>query len=212
MKKRNITAIIIASSIMMLSLVGCGVTAESDDGVSKGSESEVSVGTESESPESTAAETPDEEEDFSSELVTYKPSNPTAADASFEYNGNTITYSKDDIEKIKSALGKPTLEDQAPSSDDPSDKLYTYGEFPNSIDLTEIGGKASTITIYDTSIKTSRGISIGSTYKDVIAAYGDAELSKLDGSNEIDYAFDNYVLIFFFDNNEKVKAILYREE
>ena len=83
MKKRNITAIIIASSIMMLSLVGCGVTAESDDGVSKGSESEVSVGTESESPESTAAETPDEEEDFSSELVTYKPSNPTAADASF---------------------------------------------------------------------------------------------------------------------------------
>ena len=104
------------------------------------------------------------------------------------------------------------MEDQAPSSDDPSDKLYTYGEFPNSIDLTEIGGKASTITIYDTSIKTSRGISIGSTYKDVIAAYGDAELSKLDGSNEIDYAFDNYVLIFFFDNNEKVKAILYGEE
>ena len=48
MKKRNLTAIIIASS-MMLTLAGCGVTAEPDSGNSNGSE--VSVSSEAEAPE-----------------------------------------------------------------------------------------------------------------------------------------------------------------
>jgi len=203
MKKRNLAALLIASSFMMLTLAGCSVTAESDALPSAKAESEV---------QTDADENNAPEEDFSAEIVANKPSNPSEADASFEYNGKTITYSSDGLETIKTALGKPTMEDQAPSSDDPSDKLYTYGDSPNSIDLTEIGGKLATISIYDSSLKTARGISIGSTSADVIAAYGDAETTKLDGSTEIDYDFGSYTLIFFLDKSDKVKCILYGDE
>ena len=197
MKKRNLTTILIASSVMMLSLAGCGVTA--------GSEPETSVGAES---EAKTDETPVEEE-FSDEKLTYhKVNNPSAEDASFEFNGNTITFT-DDLETVKTALGKPSSEDQASNSDDPSDRTYSYGEYPNVVELTVIGGKMDSIMIYDSSIKTSRGISMGSTAEDVIAAYGDAEVSKLDGSTEIDYDFGNFMMIFFVDKSNKVDAIYY---
>lgn len=202
MKKRNLTAIIIASSIMMLSLVGCSVTAESDEQPSAKAESEAQT-------DADANNTP--EENFSAEIINNKPTDPSEADASFEYDGKTITYSIDGLEAVKTALGKPDMEDQQPSSDDPNDKIYTYGSYPDSVDISEIGGKLANITIYDSNLKTARGISIGSTDKDVIAAYGDAEITKIDGSTEIDYDFGDYTMIFFLDNN-KVKAIFYGNE
>lgn len=201
MKKRNLSAIIIASSVMMLTLAGCGVTAESDAGVSKGSEAEVSAEAKADAPEAT-----EDEGDYTDGVIANKPSNPDAADLSFEYNGTTISIT-DAPDKIKSALGKPSNEEEAPNSDDPADRMYTYGTDPDTIDLTVIAGKTDAIIIYDSAIKTSRGISIGSTDKDVIAAYGEAEATKLDGINDIEYNFDGYTLTFFLDKNSKVDAI-----
>ena len=193
MKKRNLTAIIIASS-MMLTLAGCGVTAEPDSGNSNGSE--VSVSSEAEAPE-----------DEGTGIIENKPSASDGNDAAFEYNGKTVSFT-DDLETIKSNLGEPSFEDEAPSSDDPKDRMYTYGTDPDTVDLTVIGGKADAIIIYDSNIKTSRGVSIGNTDKEVIDAYGEGKESKLDGSNEIDYDFGDYTLIFFLEN-KKVKAIGY---
>ncbi|MBO4913401.1 MAG: hypothetical protein J5504_11840 [Butyrivibrio sp.] len=194
MKKRNLTAIIIASS-MMLALAGCGVTAEPDSGNS--TESEVSVSSEAEAPE-----------DEGTGIIANKPSAADASDATFEYNGKTVSFT-DSFDTIKSALGEPSFEDQAPTSDDPKDKMYTFGDDPDAIDVSVIDGKTDSIIIYDSNIKTSRGVSIGNTDKDVISAYGEGEASKLDGSNEIDYDFGDYTLIFFLEKNNTVKAIGY---
>lgn len=195
MKKRNLTAIIIASS-MMLTLAGCGVTAEPDSGNSNGSE--VSVSSEAEAPEAEGTG-----------VIENKPSTSDGNDAAFEYNGKTVSFT-DSFDTIKSALGEPSFEDQAPTSDDPKDKMYTFGDDPDTIDVSVIGGKTDSIIIYDSNIKTSRGVSVGNTDKDVTAAYGEGEASKLDGSNEIDYDFGDYTLVFFLEKNNTVKAIGYQ--
>ena len=94
MKKGNLTAIIIASS-MMLTLAGCGVTAEPDSGNSNGSE--VSVSSEAEAPEAEGTG-----------VIENKPSTSDGNDAAFEYNGKTVSFT-DSFDTIKSALGVAML-------------------------------------------------------------------------------------------------------
>ena len=87
---------------------------------------------------------------------------------------------------------------------------FVHIDDPDTIDVSVIGGKTDSIIIYDSNIKTSRGVSVGNTDKDVTAAYGEGEASKLDGSNEIDYDFGDYTLVFFLEKNNTVKAIGYQ--
>ena len=82
------------------------------------------------------------------------------------------------------------------------DVVYTYPEFE--LHTTLENGKESVVELYvtGTSIRTPKGIGVGSTKDEVIQAYGESE-----SPFNVSYTVDGGTLKFMFDDNDKVKAI-----
>lgn len=196
MKNRIITFLL--ASTMIISLVGCGDAASAPANEPAATET---------SSETDVAETGTETTDTASTTVETKSAD--ASDASFEYNGKTVSV-LDDLETVKANLGTPTEEQSSPFSDNSDDKLYVFGSDPDTIDLTTLDGKVQSITVYDYKIKTTKGIGIGSSEEEVLTAYGNSgEKTEADGETDILYELGKYSIDFFFHRNGKVISIIY---
>ena len=132
------------------------------------------------------------------------------SDLSFEYNGKSVSV-KNDAKKNIEALGNPTEEKTSPYNE--LDKSYIFGNAPDSIELLTIKDKTQAIVIHDSNVKTSRGIGVGSTCDDVIAAYGGKAPTGVDGidiSIKFSYSYKNYSVSFDIDDKDRVvTAITY---
>ena len=191
MKNRIITFLL--ASTMIISLVGCG------DAASAPANEPAATETSSETENETADET----------STTVETKSADASDASFEYNGKTVSV-LDDLETVKANLGTPTEEQPSPFSDNSSDKLYVFGSDPDTIDLATLDGKVQSISVYDYKIKTTKGIGIGSSEEEVLTAYGNSgEKTEADGETDILYELGKYSIDFYFDRNSKVITIIY---
>lgn len=131
-----------------------------------------------------------------------------SSDLSFDYNGKKVSV-KNDAEKNIEALGNPSEEQTSPNNE--IDKSYVFGSETDSIELLTINDKTQSVVIHDSNVKTSRGIGVGSTYDDLIAAYGGiATTSTDDVASKITYQYDNCSLSFEIDEkNRVVTAITY---
>ena len=191
MKNRIITFLL--ASTMIISLVGCG------DAASAPANEPAATETSSETENETADET----------STTVETKSADAYDASFEYNGKTVSV-LDDLETVKANLGTPAEEQPSPFSDNSSDKLYVVGSDPDTIDLATLDGKVQSISVYDYKIKTTKGIGIGSSEEEVLTAYGNSgEKTESDGETDILYELGKYSIDFYFDRNSKVITIIY---
>lgn len=191
MKNRIITFLL--ASTMIISLIGCG------DAASAPANEPAATETSSETENETADET----------STTVETKSADASDASFEYNGKTVSV-LDDLETVKANLGTPTEEQPSPFSDNSGDKLYVFGSDPDTIDLATLDGKVQSITVYDYKIKTTKGIGIGSSEEEVLTAYGNSgEKTEADSETDILYELGKYSIDFFFDRNSKVITIIY---
>lgn len=191
MKNRIITFLL--ASTMIISLVGCG------DAASAPANEPAATETSSETENETADET----------STTVETKSADASDASFEYNGKTVSV-LDDLETVKANLGTPTEESSSPFSDNSDDKLYVFGSDPDTIDLATLDGKVQSITVYDYKIKTTKGIGIGSSEEEVLTAYGNSgEKTEADGETDILYELGKYSIDFYFHRNGKVISIIY---
>ncbi len=191
MKNRIITFLL--ASTMIISLVGCG------DAASAPANEPAATETSSETENETADET----------STTVETKSADASDASFEYNGKTVSV-LDDLETVKANLGTPTEEQPSPFSDNSDDKLYVFGSDPDTIDLATLDGKVQSISVYDYKIKTTKGIGIGSSEEEVLTAYGNSgEKTEADGETDILYELGKYSIDFYFHRNGKVISIIY---
>ena len=123
-------------------------------------------------------------------------------DDAIEYNGVTVSINDESMDNVFAAFGEP----ENTEADRPG-YYYTFdsglvGVSSNIInELSEEDRQEypDLISIKDENIKTSKGISVGSTEEEVIAAYGKTEAISFDSMNILNYSFDNYTMAFVID-------------
>lgn len=124
-------------------------------------------------------------------------------DAAFEYKGNMLSLF-DDPNTVIDILS--TCDTGEVSTYLHFNKEYFDGYHSPTIDYTMSNDATFMYTISDESVRTSNGISIGSTQDEVIAAYDNAgERIR----NWILCDFEDYYIIFYFDDDDKVYKIEY---
>ena len=221
MKKKTTIAILLATT-MMLALMGCG--SASTDTSSSDAASVAEVNTDSES--NTSGDTNNEANaDASSDSASTDSSEAAStttasSDASFEYNGQTLSILDDlqtTLDKLNSAFPN---EAQEISNEKTASGLngYSYdsvngGEAQIDILTFDNNGTQTVgqIAIIKESFKTSKGIGIGSSSDDIIKAYGEPTTKNKLGNGIASlykYKFGNYNLAFFVDDG-KVDSINY---
>ena len=208
MKRRTSFLLI---SVIALALVGCGVTsADSVSAAATTSATEV-VADKAEAMNATKATTVNEN---SSDEIPVKPEKITnSEDASFEYNGNTVSI-LDDTKTVLAALGTPTSSE--PSAYNNSE-TYLFGADPDIIEYSAFKLSNGTeapdyILVQDKNIKTSKGIGIGNTEKEIISAYGKpSEIADFPEVNiyDLDYDMGSFSITFSLDNDKKLTSFSY---
>lgn len=208
MSTRKIAAISI-SAAMILAVVGCGVTEEdvtasTADYTVDESTVDISVQTS----ESKGSDISSAASSGSSIVPVSSDSATVLSDDAFDLNGKTVSI-LDDTKGILEAVRASYTD----ISD--TDKDITYYDFctdggDSLIHITSFKseGKESPIelVVQTPGIKTSRGIEIGSSKEDVIAAYGQPEAG--DSKDLLKYSFDGFSIQFTtFD--DCVKYIYY---
>ena len=214
MKKKTTTAILLATT-MMLALMGCG--AASTDTSSSDAASVAEVNTDSES--NTSGDTNNEANaDASSDSASVDSSESAdtataSTDDSFTYKDKTFSILDDlptTLDKIN-AVG--TIVPDTPVEIDTGSKLYDYDVNGSDSDFTIVtftdNGKESVgqISLMGPNAKTSKGICVGNSLKELTSAYGEPT-SKTGNGYFYDYKFDNYVLSFD-TMDDKVYVIYY---
>ncbi len=214
MKKKTTTAILLATT-MMLALMGCGTA--STDTSSSDAASVAEVNTDSES--NTSGDTNNEANaDASSDSASVDSSESSdtataSTDDSFTYKNETFSILDDlptTLDKIN-AVG--TIVPDTPVEIDTGSKLYDYDVNGSDSDFTIVtftdNGKESVgqISLMGPNAKTSKGICVGNSLKELTSAYGEPT-SKTGNGYFYDYKFDNYVLSFD-TMDDKVYVIYY---
>ena len=124
-------------------------------------------------------------------------------DAAFEYKENTFSLFDDP----NIVIDKLTACDTGKSSTYIHlDKEYYDGYQSPTMDYEIMNNSTFMYAISDESVRTSNGISIGSTQDEVIAAYDNAG-ERI--GNWILCDFEDYYIIFYFDDDDKVYKIEY---
>ncbi|SFU53111.1 hypothetical protein [Butyrivibrio sp. M55] len=215
MKKKTTTAILLATT-MMLALMGCG-SASTDTDSSSDAASVAEVNTDTNTTDDTSKET-DADTDTSSDSASTDSSEAAStttasSDASFTYKNETFTILDDlptTLDKIN-AVG--TIVPGTPVEIDTGSKLYDYDATKNDADFGIVtftdNGKESVgqISLMGPNAKTSKGIGIGSSLKELTSTYGEPTTKRAKGYF-YDYIFDKYVLSFD-TNDDKVYVIYY---
>ena len=199
----------------MLALMGCG--AASTDTSSSDAASVAEVNTDSES--NTSGDTNNEANaDASSDSASVDSSESAdtataSTDDSFTYKDKTFSILDDlptTLDKIN-AVG--TIVPDTPVEIDTGSKLYDYDVNGSDSDFTIVtftdNGKESVgqISLMGPNAKTSKGICVGNSLKELTSAYGEPT-SKTGNGYFYDYKFDNYVLSFD-TMDDKVYVIYY---
>ncbi|MBR4670545.1 MAG: hypothetical protein IKO84_08090 [Butyrivibrio sp.] len=192
MKRRQTTAILIAST-MMLTLIGCGKTSEGETPVS--ADNEISVSESSGSSDTTAL----------ADSTTFDSS-----DDSFIYNGNKISILND----AALTLGYLGDYETDASSTGGNYKNYLFDGGDIRFDTSVVDGNESPVYLYihTPEVKTSRNVGVGSNQDEIIASYGDPDKKTDDGILfSFEYHFDTYNITFRFDeqNKESVDMVMY---
>lgn len=210
MKKKTTTAIILATT-MMLALMGCGAAStDTDSSSDAASVAEVNTDTEANSSDATADTSSDSASADSSEAA---DTATASTDDSFTYKDKTFSILDDlptTLDKIN-AVG--TIVPDTPVEIDTGSKLYDYDVNGSDSDFTIVtftdNGKESVgqISLMGPNAKTSKGICVGNSLKELTSAYGEPT-SKTGNGYFYDYKFDNYVLSFD-TNDDKVYVIYY---
>ena len=148
--------IIILAAVMILtmafSLTGCG---------SQGSGSDTPAPTEAQATEAQATEGSDAETGIAVD------------DTTFTYNGVSVALDAE-LEPVISALGDADdVKSELSCHGEGDDKTYTYGGFIVKSYPKDGVDRVLEVLINDAGIPTSKGIEVGSSLDDVIAAYGD---------------------------------------
>lgn len=126
----------------------------------------------------------------------------SSQDAAFEYNGVTVSIKDENMNNVFEAFGQPeTKEGDKPGF------YYTFDSglvgvssyIINEIDEENRQEFPDMISIKDENIKTSKGISVGSTEEEVKAAYGETQGVSIDSMNILTYSFDDYTISFVID-------------
>lgn len=206
MKKRMLTCLM--ATMLMFSLVGCdGVPdIEQISDIKEMIESEFSdeseIDLEELFSESSEGDSSDEatDEDSAAEATSEEPALP---DSSFEYNGKVASIN-DDIETILGVIS--TEENQ---TGDTSGNIYYIDTDRMVLFTEEIDGvkTPAQLTVHDENLKTSKGISVGSTEEEVKAAYGEPASEAIEGNHILNYEFGDCGITFALE--DKVVAITY---
>ena len=210
MKKKTTTAIILATT-MTLALMGCGAASTDTDSSSDAAYvAEVDTDTEPNSSDATANTSSDNASADSSEAA---DTATASTDDSFTYKDKTFSILDDlptTLDKIN-AVG--TIVPETPVEIDTGSKLYDYDVNGSDSDFTIVtftdNGKESVgqISLMGPNAKTSKGICVGNSLKELTSAYGEPT-SKTGNGYFYDYKFDNYVLSFD-TMDDKVYVIYY---
>ncbi|WP_027208889.1 hypothetical protein [Butyrivibrio hungatei] len=214
MKKKTTTAILLAAT-MMLALMGCGAASTDTSSSDAASVAEVNTDSESNTSGDTNNEaTADTSSDSASADSSEAADTATAStDDSFTYKDETFSILDDlptTLDKIN-AVG--TIVPDTPVEIDTGSKLYDYDVNGSDSDFTIVtftdNGKESVgqISLMGPNAKTSKGICVGNSLKELTSAYGEPT-SKTGNGYFYDYKFDNYVLSFD-TMDDKVYVIYY---
>ena len=214
MKKKTTTAILLAAT-MMLALMGCGA-ASTDTDSSSDAASVAEVNTDTNTTDDTSKETDADTDTSSDSASTDSSTSGTATastDDSFTYKDKTFSILDDlptTLDKIN-AVG--TIVPDTPVEIDTGSKLYDYDVNGSDSDFTIVtftdNGKESVgqISLMGPNAKTSKGICVGNSLKELTSAYGEPT-SKTGNGYFYNYKFDNYVLSFD-TMDDKVYVIYY---
>ena len=215
MKKKTTTAILLATT-MMLALMGCGASSTDTDSssdaasvaeVNTDSDSNTSSDTTTESNADTSSDSASSDSSEAADTAT------SSTDDSFTYKDETFSILDDlptTLDKIN-AVG--TIVPETPVEVDTGSKLYDYDVNGSDSDFTIVtftdNGKESVgqISLMGPNAKTSKGICVGNSLKELTTAYGEPT-SKTGNGYFYNYKFDNYVLSFD-TNDDKVYVIYY---
>ena len=215
MKKKTTTAILLATT-MMLALMGCGAASTDTDSsadvasvaeVNTDSDSNTSSDTTTESNADTSSDSASSDSSEAADTAT------SSTDDSFTYKDETFSILDDlptTLDKIN-AVG--TIVPDTPVEVDTGSKLYDYDVNGSDSDFTIVtftdNGKESVgqISLMGPNAKTSKGICVGNSLKELTTAYGEPT-SKTGNGYFYNYKFDNYVLSFD-TNDDKVYVIYY---
>lgn len=159
---------------------------------------------------STAACADESSHDTDKSTVSVTASAPVAKIDTIVINGQELSLFSQVTDDLITALGTPANTQKALSCHyDGEDTIYTYAGFvlyTYAHDESEI---LYLIEIKDSSIETSEGISIGSSYDDVIAAYGTPDDESVLFAKFI--VSDTTAIRFEFDESRNVTGIEYSE-
>ena len=177
MKKRIVAVIL--SMVVCFSVVGCSKT-EKDN---KSSENVEVVSDD---------QVEDQTGDQTGEIELKESADPKAETT---LSNGTIEVSLfDDVNEAFKKLGESTEEDVFGNIIYDDFSVQCYGEG----DDMELSG----IFTYSENVKTSKGISVGASYDDVVAAYGEPSFeSEEDGNKVLNYTYSEYTLSFTMDND-----------
>ena len=130
----------------------------------------------------------------------------SAEDVKFTYNGATVELNTE-IDAMVVALGEPiSVTSQMSCHGEGEDKTYTYDGFVVNSYPRDGKDYVMEIVVSNAGIPTSKGIEVGSSASDVVAAYGS-------GYKEVGvyYAYDagNKMSLQFYIENDAVKEIDY---
>ena len=130
----------------------------------------------------------------------------SANDVKFTYNGSTVELNTE-IDAMVVALGEPiSVTSQMSCHGEGEDKTYTYDGFVVNSYPRDGKDYVMEIVVSNAGIPTSKGIEVGSSASDVVAAYGS-------GYKEVGvyYAYDagNKMSLQFYIENDAVKEIDY---
>lgn len=209
MKKKTATAILLTPAIMLM-VMGCGAASTDSSSSDAASVAEVNTDTEANSSDATADTSSDSASADSSEAA---DTATASTDDSFTYKDETFSILDDlptTLDKIN-AVG--TIVPDTPVEIDTGSKLYDYDVNGSDSDFTIVtftdNGKESVgqISLMGPNAKTSKGICVGNSLKELTSAYGEPT-SKTGNGYFYDYKFDNYVLSFD-TMDDKVYVIYY---
>ena len=207
MIKKTTLAIVMASA-MMLALVGCTKEPEKTETSAWEEATPASADNEVKTEES-APKADDKAEAATEDATGETKADESAADEisgdSFLYNGKAVSC-LDDLDTILNNLGGGNRSD----TETEGEYCYDNGTDAMCVFTREINGEEypTEISILDKTVKTSKGIGIGSSEKELKDAYGDPNDVIPIESILYNYKFDGYSITFTIDDDE-VKAMSY---
>ncbi|MBO4457470.1 MAG: hypothetical protein J5802_07110 [Butyrivibrio sp.] len=201
---RKMTTIpVLLATMMMLTVSGCGSVSANDTSEAVNFEENI----EDVSNDVSTSEGDGSETDADETSADDNSADATITDDSFELEGKKISV-LDDTDTI---LANMTC-DETKKFDDGCSQYQRYNdEGMVELETQVLDGKEEVLTIFTSrkDVKTSKGIGLGNTEAELIAAYGEPKSKSNDNFNDYVYEFDGYTITFSFGLEESIQHMLY---